>query len=431
MKICAIALTVGLVSLTSGLISSAEEAGPLTLKRAEEIAVQNHPRITEAELNALAARQVTRQARAAFFPTIVANATAVGQPNVNERIGAGALNAPSLFPREADGVNISQILTDFGRTANLTSSARLHERAQQENALATREDILLQVDSAYYRVLGAAAVVRVAQETVNTRKLVLDQVSALASNKLRSDLDVSFAFVAYGEGKLLLTNATNDLEAAFANLATWLGVPKQQNFTLVAQPMPPPAPTNDTELVQLALQQRPELAQLRLERESAAHYAQAQKQARYPTVSAIGVAGVIPVHVEGLPDTYAGAGVNVNLPIYVGGLLVARQREAELRAKAAEQALIDQENNIIRDVRVAWLNSNNALERWRISDQILKRAQEAFELAQSRYNGGLSSIIELSQAQLNVTAAEIERASAMFDYQIQRANLDYQVGTPK
>jgi outer membrane protein len=408
-----------------------QTAVPMPLKEAETIAIRNHPRITEAELNALAAKQVTRQARAPFFPSIYANATAVGAPTSNTRIAAGALNSPAIFNRNAEGLSITQTITDFGHTANLAKSAKLHERAQQQNALATREEILMQVDTAYFRALGAQAVLRVAQETVNTRQLLLDQISALATNKLKSDLDVSFAAVALGEGNLLLARATNDLQAAYATFATLLGYRDRQAFILLEEAMPAPTPTNDAALVQLALQQRPELIQLRLERDAATQYALGQRDARFPTISAIGAAGLTPIHDDRLEDTYAAAGIDLSLPIYTGGLLEARQREAELRAKAAEQGLIDEENNIIREVRVAWLNSNNALERWHISDQLLAEARESFELAQARYKGGLSSIVELSQSQLNVTAAEIEQASAKYEYQIDRAILDYQVGTAK
>jgi outer membrane protein len=409
----------------------AQEPSPLTLKAAEDIAVHNHPRISAAELRALAARQVTREARAPFFPSIYANATAVGTPDSNTRIAAGALNNPAIFERNAEGLTVSQTITDFGRTANLAKSARFRERAEQENALATRLEILMQVDTTYFRALGAQAVLRVAQETVNTRKILLDQVTALASNKLRSDLDVSFAAVTYGEGSLLLSRAGNDLQAAYANLAALLGYRDRQTFHLLEEPMPPSTSTNDEPLIQLALRQRPELIQLSLERDASVRFAQAEKEARYPTISAIGSVGVIPIRDERLPDNYAAAGVNLSLPIFTGGLLAARQHEAELRAKAAEQNLLDQENTIIREVRVAWLNANNALERLQISEQLLVQARLSFDLAQARFKGGLSSIVELSQAQLNVTAAEIEQASARYEYQIQRAILGYQIGTAK
>ena len=432
-KARALALLLGFLGggLATGTAVSGQEAPPLPLKQAEDMAIRTHPKITAAQLRALAAVQATRQARASFFPSIYANATAVGTPGSDTRIAAGALNNPAIFERNAEGLTVSQTITDFGRTANLAKSARFHERAEQENALATREDILMQVDSSYFRALGAEAVLRTAQETVNTRKLLLDQVTALASNKLRSDLDVSFAAVVYSEGNLLLSRASNDVQAAYTTLATLVGSRDPQSFRLLEEPIPVPLTTNDTGLIQLALRQRPDLQQLRLEHDAATTYAKAEKDARFPTIAAIGSVGVVPIRDDRLPDNYAAAGVNLSLPIYTGGLLLARQREAELRARVAEQNLVDRENTIIQEVRIAWLNSNNALDRWRISEQLLAQAKESFELAQARYKGGLSSIVELSQSQLNVTAAEIERASAKYEYQIQRSNLEFQIGTAR
>jgi outer membrane protein len=74
--------------------------------------VRNHPRISAAELRALAAKQVTVEARAPFFPNIYANATAVGTPASDTRIGAGALNNPILYERAATGASVSQLITD-------------------------------------------------------------------------------------------------------------------------------------------------------------------------------------------------------------------------------------------------------------------------------------------------------------------------------
>ena len=138
--------------------------------------------------------------------------------------------------------------------------------------------------------------------------------------------------------------------------------------------------------------------------------------------------GISPVHDDRLPDSYAAAGVNLSLPIFNGWLFAARQKEAALRAKAAEENLRDAEGNVIRDVRIAWLNLNNALERLRITGTLLENANEAFDLAQARYQIGSSSIVELSQAQLNKTAAEIANTSARFEVQIEQATVDYQIG---
>jgi outer membrane protein len=77
---------------------------------------------------------------------------------------------------------------------------------------------------------------------------------------------------------------------------------------------------------------------------------------------------------------------------------------------------------------MAWLNANSSFQRLSVTEQLLKQATLAANLAQSRYNLGLSSIVELSQAQLNVTQAEIAQASAKYDYQTQMSSLNYEIG---
>ena len=120
--------------------------------------------------------------------------------------------------------------------------------------------------------------------------------------------------------------------------------------------------------------------------------------------------------------------MNVNIPVFNGGLFHARQTEAELRAQAATQRVNDLSNRITRDVRQAYLNARTAFERMDLTAQLLQQAQLALDLAQGRYDLGLSSIIELSQAQLNLTSAQIANTSAKYDYQTQRTVVDYEVG---
>jgi outer membrane protein len=410
------------------LTASGDELKPLSLKETEEIVVQNHPRITAAELIALASKQVVREARSAYFPTITANATAVGTTERNTRIAAGGLNNPLILDREADGINISQLITDFGRTANLTASSKLRSRAEAEHALATRAQILLEVNAAYFAALQAQSVLGVAKQTVATRQLLFDRVNELAKNNLKSGLDVSFARVSLEESKLLLANAENDLQAAFAGLSALLGEREQRNYKLLDEPMPASGTNDPSQLVEMALRDRPDLARLRFEGEAAGKFAKAEHKLHYPTISAIGSAGVIPLHDSQLKDNYAAAGVNVSIPIFDGMLFSAREKEAQLRAKAVGENVRDEENNIIRDVRIAVLNLNYAAERMTLTAKLLASANEAFELAQERYKVGSSSIVELSQAQLSQTEGEIGQAKARYEYQIRAAILNFQTG---
>ena len=132
-----------------------------------------------------------------------------------------------------------------------------------------------------------------------------------------------------------------------------------------------------------------------------------------------------------MPSRYAAAGFNVNVPIFNGRLFNAEHTEATARARAQEQFLRGLQNRIAQDVRTSWLNVISAYQRLSLTQQLLDQTTQAFDLAKGRYQLGLSSIIELSQAQLNLTEAQVEQVSAQYDYESQTANLNYQLGRVK
>jgi outer membrane protein len=146
----------------------------------------------------------------------------------------------------------------------------------------------------------------------------------------------------------------------------------------------------------------------------------------------VGVAGFLPfinqVTSAPIPDKYEGAAVNVEIPIFNGHLFSARREAARYRASAAEQKLRDEQERIIRDIGVAWASATTSYQRIDVTAQFLRQAALALDLAQGRYNLGLSSIVELTQAQLNLTQAEIENLGAKYDYQTQYSVLRYSLG---
>jgi len=185
----------------------------LTLADAQQIALRHHPQIAAADYRALAAEEAYEETRAGYFPTATLYADAVGANREGTRILAGGLNNPSIYDRDAGGVAVSQLISDFGHTANLAASSRSESQAQSQNASATREQILLRVDISYFSTLEAQAVLEVARQTLDTRRVLLDQVTLLESNRLKSALDVSFAQVAVQEAELLSQRAQNEAAA--------------------------------------------------------------------------------------------------------------------------------------------------------------------------------------------------------------------------
>ena len=418
----------GLVALV--FRSSGADAPALSLQQAHETALRNHPLIHVGDLKALIAGQNVRQARSAFFPNVSANVVAVGTSGSNTRLAAvGALNNPAIFERNAEGLMISQLITDFGRTANLTGSAKLQAEAAANNAQATREQILLAVDQAFYSALQAQSVTRVAEQTVTNRQSFLDQVSELAKVKMRSELDVSFARVNLEDAQLLLSKAQNDLQAAFAQLANLMGQPEPVGYSLVDQPLPEELSTNVSEYVQRALSLRPDLLSLRNQQEAAVKFAKGERALSYPTISAVASGGIVPVRDAQLPENYAAAGLTLSVPLFAGGYYSARRDAALLQAEAEEESLHDLEDNVIRDVRIGWLNAQNAFDRYRITGRLLENARQSYDLAQARYKQGISSIVEFNQAELNLISAEISYADTRYEYLVQRSALNFQTGT--
>ena len=100
-----------------------------------------------------------------------------------------------------------------------------------------------------------------------------------------------------------------------------------------------------------------------------------------------------------------------------------------MRARAADEVLHDATNDAIRDVRIAWAGVKTAAQRLQTSNQLVIHANESFDLAQARYKSGLSSVIELSEAQLSQTTAAITQVDARYDILIENAVLAYQVGS--
>jgi outer membrane protein len=400
----------------------------LTLKDAENLAVKNNPLITVSRLTALASQQVLRETRSAYWPTAVVDVTGADAQD-NSRITAGGLNNPIIYPRAAAGTIVSQLITDFGRTRNLVASSSLRAKAENENAVANALQIKLAVDQAFYNALQTRAVLQVAQQTVAERQTVTDQVQALFNSKLKSSLDLSFAQVNLAQAKLLLLDAQNNDAAALANLSAVLGYSNLQNYDLVEETTPLTAPPSDVDpLIVQAMQKRPELAALNYDYLAAEKYRVAERDLLFPTVRALGALGSTPLAGNtALAPWYGAVGVNIEVPVFNGFLYTARAREAQFRAQAAQQQLRDLQDSIARDVRTGWLNASTAYQRLNVSQQLLQQANLALDLSQTRYKLGLASIVELSQAQLQQTQAQIGSAQATYQYRLALAVLNFQI----
>jgi outer membrane protein len=402
----------------------------LTLHDAEQIAIRNNPRIRVAQLLARAQHQVVRETRSAYLPQLQAGAVAA-DANTGSRFTIDGLRSTRLLTHVGGGLDLQQLITDFGHTSNLIASSNLYEKAQNAQAQASTLDIVLVTDQAFYNTLEAQALVQVAQQTVDTRKTTDQQITELTNNKLRSTIDLAFADEDLARAQLLLLDAQTQYNNAINALTSVLGFDRPMTYTLVetgdAVSSPPP---DQDQLVQMALKQRPDLMALDYDQQAAKKYSRAEREQLLPTVNTMGVVGITPVRDDQyfVSSWFGAVGVDVEVPIFNGFRYTAEANEADERAKAAQENLRDLRDRVVRDVRNAWLQTNTSYQKIAVTEKLLKASNMGLQLAQARYKLGLSSIVELSQSQLEQTQASIENVNAQYEYQLSLAALNYQLG---
>jgi len=404
---------------------------PITRAEAEQLALKNNPRISAAHLIALAEAQTVRQARSAQLPQIAGSMTAVKAEDAT-RIGAGQLNSSRLYTHAGTGGTLTQLVTDFGRTSNLVATAKLRTKAEEQSARAAAADVIFATDQAFYRLLGAQSLLDVARGTVEARTSVRDVTQALAASKLKSELDLNVAAANLSEAQLLLLDAQNGVETASATLSALLATPQETLYVAAGEPgaLPPVSTEEPSSLQTLALQSRPDFAALNLGSQADQKFARAQWLQHLPSISASAIGGVTPVRPDNVfPENwYAAAGVNLNLPIFSGFRISAETKEAQYRAQASERRATDLSNSIKRDVQTASLAARTAFRRVGVTEAFRDQAAKALGLAETRYKLGLSSIVELSQAQLQSTQAAVTAVNAKYEYLLALRSLDYVTG---
>ena len=311
------------------------------------------------------------------------------------------------------------------------ANSRLQAQASAQGSIATRYYVILRVNQSFFAVAEANALIQVAQQTVSARQTLADQVNALFKAQLKSQIDLSFAQVNVSEAKLILIRAQDALKRAYADLARAMGEDSVVQYQLSPPDLPGAPPPDAEPLIGAAVQNRPELHELKLRYEAAQKFEEAERDLKRPTVSLVVVAGTIPYLDEQprvTPHGYEALAVNVEIPIFNGHLFTARREAARYEALASDQRVRDLQQQVEHDVRAAWSAASTAYHSIPVTEELVTQAQLSLKLAQGRYNLGLASIVEITQAQLALTQAQIENVNARYDYQSSFAALQYTIG---
>ncbi len=404
----------------------------LALREAIEIAMQQHPVIQAADANLKAAEARTEQTRSLYYPQVYANFdTIAGVGGINPRFvaPAGAMLRQNLS-QYTGGVIANQRLYDFGFTKNLVESSQLAARAQEQDINAQRALVIVNVQRAYLNSLKRRRLVQIAEETVRQRGIIRSQVETLYRQQLRSKLDLDLVQVELTNAESALLKARNDLKAGFADLNRAIGVAGPEDYVLedvsVEVRAQRPLETQITESLS-----HPELQRAKEFARSAEARVRATKKQYLPTVNAIASAGDYEVFDTSRNQRTGGwwtaAGL-ISMPLFTGFLIENQVREASAQQVAAEAGSLNIEQALTQQVTTAYLDTVTFAQQIKLAEEQVKTAQEALQLARERYRLGLGSIVEVTQSEVALFAAQTRLAEAQYEYKIAEVTLAYAAG---
>lgn len=404
----------------------------LELQQAVETGLQNHPLIQEASAGLMASAAKTDQTKSLYYPQIYANVDgAAGAARINPRFvtPAGGMLQPNLSSYTT-GLIANQRIYDFGVTKNLVESSEYGERAQEQDLNARRALVIVNVQRSYLNSLKRQRLVRIAEETVRERGVIASQIATLHRQQLKSKLDLDLMRVELVNAESMLVRRRNDLKASFAELNRAMGVTGPDDYTLEELAIDIQTQRELGDLIADTLA-HPEIKRAKEQLAAADARKRAMKSQYLPTVSAIASGGYYDTFDSSRNVTTGGwwaAGGVVSMPIFTGGLIDGQIREATALHAAALAQSTSIEQALTQQVTNAYLDTVTFAQQIKLDAEVVKTAQEAVQLAKQRYKLGLGSIVEVTQADLGLTAAQTKLAEAQYDYKIAEVTLAYAAG---
>ena len=401
------------------------EALALSLRQAMEMAAKQNPLVQVARLRAVQAQAGVKATRSGLLPQLTLGA-ASGYENLNLKAlgltSAGLPQSTGALQQFDVRPTLTQTLYDPGLRKSVVAA---RERAEDSrwSAVSVQEETVLAVAALYLEALDFKARADAAAARLRSAEAWLQQVRRLVEEGVASRLDQSRAGIQVANERRTLVDCESRTAVKKLLLANLLGLSGDTRLELTEAFTPPrPSPVALDASVSLALERRPELkaAQARL-RAARAEKEKAQS-GRYPIVGVATDFGRMGNTPWDNLFTYTVRGT-LRFPVLQGGRVDAEVSAADAVIRQVNEEIRSLRLQVETEVRTAAIELSAAAESYDSAADAATLAEKNVELATDRFEAGLSTDIEVVNAQESRASAEAAASRCIFDYYMARARL--------
>lgn len=390
----------------------------LTLSRAVQIALKNQPSITAGAASVRASEARIGQARSNYYPQLAATG------NYTRSSTPGGSNGAS--DHYSSNVSLNQNVYDFGRTSSQVAIQKFNTQSARSDLQDTTDQVVFNAKQAYYNLLETERAKAVAQEAIVQFEKHLDQARGFFEVGTKPKFDVTKAEVDLSNARLNLIRAENNMNLARVTLNNAMGLPDAPPYTLqdTLSYVKYELPFEDA--IKKAESQRADLQSLRFRESASKESISLAKKGYLPSLS--GSAGYTFAG-SGFPlDEGWNYGLSLNLPIFTGFLTRYQVAEAQANAdtlRSNEQTL---RQDILLQVQRGYIALREAAESIQTTELAVRQAKENLDLANGRYEAGVGSPIEVTDAVVAYSDAQLAYSRSLYAYKIAKATIERAIG---
>lgn len=399
---------------------------PLSLPELTEFALQHNPKTRQAWFSARAAASAIGIERSDDFPQISALIT--GQRSES---GGQTGNQNPWLTRYGPTITLSYLLFDFGAGDSRVKAAEYQALAASLAQNRVLQDVVFQVEQAYYRLLGTEQLIRANELFLKSVSTSLEATQRRREGGLATVADVYRAETQVAQGQLNLTRSRGELEKARGALASAVGLPVNASVRVMTIESPPriqEITASLTEILNRAKANRPDLIAAEAQARSARALADAAAKSTLPSITVNATTGRTFYNGDRPFTDTNSILLNLNIPIFTGFNHTYAVRQAEARAAQAEASRDVLYRQTEMDVWQSYYDVQTAAGGVSTTEVQLRAAQQTAEATLARYQAGFGSLLDLITAQVEESNARVLRIQSYLDWFTAVARLNYSIG---